>query len=76
MTPKLPAAVELGRRGGLARTPAQVAARLANGRKATGRLSSYRLVMGELERLVSGQWVRLTPPYDRAARAYLFRRSR
>ena len=70
---KNPHAVALGRKGGRANTPAQVAARLRNVQKGT-RPPSYRLTADRgLERRTAGQWTRLEPPYDALARLWLRR---
>ncbi len=60
-------AVALGRLGGNRNTPAQQAARSANGRKG-GQKPKYILTIDGLKKLVKSEWVLVPKPYDRAAR--------
>ena len=69
---KNPHAVALGRRGGLANTPAQALARARP--KGGGQPRRYRLTPdGALERRHDDRWLELQRPYDRSARAALRR---
>lgn len=73
MPPKPLTVVEAGRKGGVANTPAQQAARARNGLQG-GRPATYRLFRGKLQqRAPDGSWATLTPPYDGAAHDALYR---
>jgi hypothetical protein len=71
---KNPHAVALGRKGGKANTPAQLAARRANGHMG-GRRRKYRIdpESGGLQKRLGNHWGTLYPPLDRAAREALRR---
>jgi hypothetical protein len=71
--PRNPHAVALGRKGGQARAglPKSELSRIG---RLGGRPSRYRIVhAGALERFDGVRWLELHPPYDRAARAFLYR---
>jgi hypothetical protein len=75
MPRKNPHAVSLGRRGGLANTEAQQAARRRNGLKG-GQPPRYRLVQGAIERREGDRWLTLEEPFDRATKEAMRRLQR
>jgi hypothetical protein len=66
-------AVALGRRGGKVSSPAKTASSTANARQPRPGAQRYRMIGKGLERRVDGQWRTLEPPYDAAAKAWLYR---
>jgi hypothetical protein len=71
--PKNPAAVELGRLGGQANSPAQHAARTRNAQLPRPGRHQHRLTDRGLERRTGDSWTLLAQPYDAAAKAWLRR---